>query len=127
MIDPWNPSPNDIRQWAYESSAIEPCEDWDLALCNSLHEKVLLETASDHACPTRRYMLHVLYLIIGDAVRSGFNTRPRPTIEGFVARGDDYPNRDVQLWQARSRELLADPSLFNYDLWCGGGYVQNIV
>lgn len=124
MIDPWNPTPNEIRTWAYAPDAVEPCQDWDLALSWSLHEKVLLETASDEACPNRRYLLRVLYLIVGDAIRTDFHTRQRSIIEGLVARGDEYGHPDIRTWQQRSRELLASPALFNYDLWCGGGYAH---
>ena len=121
MIDPWNPTPDEIRAWAYTPGAVEPCQDWDLALSWSLHEKALLETASDDSCPNRRYMLAVLYLVVGDAVRSDLRTRPRPVIEGFLDRAGQYDHPDIRLWERRSRELLANPARFDYECWCGGG------
>jgi hypothetical protein len=120
MVDPWNPSPDEIRAWAYSPGAIEPCQDWDLALSWCQHEKALLETASDDSCPNRRYMLGVLYLIVGDAVRTGFRSRPRPIIEGLIARAREYGHPDVREWGRRSLELLATSTDFDYDLWCGG-------
>ena len=124
MHDPWNPTPDEVRKWAYGPDAPEPCEDWDLALCWAQHERCYLELASDELCPKRRFILGILYLIVGDAVRSGFRSRQRPIIEGFLKVGNDYPHADVRLWQARSRELLDDPERFAYDLWCSGGYAR---
>ena len=122
MRDPWDPSPDEIRQWAYTVNAVEPCEDWDLALLWSCHEKALLECASDDHCPNRIYMLRILYLVVGDAVRSDFRSRPRPVIDGLIDRGDSYEHPSIRLWQQRSRELLRDPSSFDYKAWCAGSH-----
>lgn len=65
-------------------------------------------------------MLSVLYLIVGDAVRSQFRSRPRPVVEGFIDRGDEYDHPSIKLWQKRSRELLRHPDSFDYTLWCAG-------
>jgi hypothetical protein len=121
MHDAWNPSPDEIRAWAYTPGAQEPCQDWDLALLWSGHEKALLDCASDEACPNRVRMLSVLYLVVGDAVRSNFRSRAQPIVEGFIDRGDRYPHPSIKLWQSRSRALLRDPSSFEYEAWCSGG------
>jgi hypothetical protein len=124
MHDPWSPSPDEIRTWAYTPNAEEPCQDWDLALLWSCHEKALLECASDDACPNRLRMLATMYLVVGDAVRSKFRSRPLPIVEGFIERGDEYRHPSIQLWQRRSRALLRDPSTFEYDAWCAGGLAR---
>ena len=124
MKDPWNPSYDEIREWAYTPGAMQPCQDWDLAIEWTAHERVLFELASDEACPARRFMLKVLYLIVGDAVRSNFHSENRPFIEGFIRRGTEYPHPDITRWQARSHELLRRPELFDYDQWCAGGLAQ---
>jgi len=121
MLDPWNPTPDEIREWAYTPGALEPCQDWELALAWTRHERALLELASDESCPARRYILSVLYRIVGDAVRSDFRSPARPIIEGFIRRGDEYRHPDIARWQARSEELLHRPELFDYEQWCGGG------
>jgi hypothetical protein len=103
---------------------LEPCQNWDPALCWAQHERAYLELASDEACPKRRYFLGVLYLMVGDAVRTGFRSRPRPIIEGLIARGDGYAHPDIKLWQERSRQLLKHPELFDYGNWCAAGYAK---
>lgn len=124
FADPWNPQPEEIRAWAYDPNAEEPTQDFDLALSWSRHEKAYLDLASDPACPTRRYFLRVLYLIVGDAVRTGHRSVPEPVVRGFVERGGAYDHPDIRRWQERSRELMADPDRFDYQLWCAGGYAR---
>ena len=124
MHNPWNPSPDEIRQWAYTADAPDPCQDWDLALLWSGHEKALLDCAADDGCPNRVRVLGILYLIIGDAVRSDFSSRPRPIVDGLIDRGDEYQHPGIKLWQVRARALLRDPSSFDYEAWCCGGLAR---
>lgn len=124
MQNPWNPSVEKIRQWAYDEGAPEPEIDFHLALAWARYEKTYLDLASDPSCPKRGYFLDILYLIVGDAVRSKFRSEPKPIIAGFVERGSEYTDPGVRRWQERSRQLLEDPSLFDYALWCGGGFAR---
>jgi hypothetical protein len=122
--DPWNPQPVEIRAWAYEPNAQEPTQDFDLALAWGGHEWAYFDLVSDSACPKRRYFLGVLYLMVGDAVRARYRNVPEPVVRGFVEHGSEYGHPDIEAWQARSRALMADPSTFDYTLWCGGGYAR---
>jgi hypothetical protein len=124
MHDPWNPMPDEVREWAYAPEALEPCQDWDLALFWVQHERTYLELASDEVCLKRRYFLGVLYFMVGDAVRSRFRNRPRPIIEGLIDRGNEYRHGDIKRWQQRSRELLKHPEHFDYGAWCAGGLAR---
>jgi hypothetical protein len=109
MHDPWNPSADEIRTWAYDAAAQEPCEDFGLALKWTRHEKALLECASDDDCPKQDFFLGVLYLIVGDALRSNYSSTNRPILEGFINRGDEYRHPAIQIWQQRSRDLIKFP------------------
>ncbi len=120
MEDPWNPSVSEIEKWAFDPQSFEPVQDWDLALCWKREEKLYLDFAANERCPKRKYFLHILYLIVGDAVRGNFRNVPKPVIQGFIERGKGYPHPDIQAWMYRSTDLLKNPSLFNYDDWCAG-------
>jgi len=120
--DPWNPRPEEIRSWAYDADAGEPVEDFDLALTTAGHEAVYLDLAADSACPHRRYFLHVLYLKVGDDVRSGYASTPEAAVRAFVGQGASSTNPDVRAWAERSRALMADPSLFDFASWCERGF-----
>lgn len=120
----WNPSATEARAWAYARDLTEPCQDWDLSLSAARHEATYLEIVADNSCRKRKYFLAVLYLIVGDAVRSKFATIDEPIIRGFLDRSRQYDHPDITVWRERSLALLNDPSSFRYDLWCGGGYAK---
>lgn len=124
VIDPWNPTPAQIRSWAFDPDKDWPTPDWDLALSWLQDENLFLTLATDIGCPNRLFFLSLLYFIVGNAVRTNFRDRERYAIEGFINRGDKYPNPDIELWQQRSRALLAGKLTFNYDDWCGGRLVS---
>lgn len=120
MVDPWNPTSQEIRSWAYDADADEPCQDWGLALSWLQDESVYLSLAADEACPKRRFFLSLLYFRVGDAVRNGFRDRRKSIVIGLIERGNEYSHPDLSAWQRRSRDLIAYPAKFEYDAWCGG-------
>ena len=124
IADPWNPSATEVREWAYTVAAKEPCQDWQLALSWARHEKTYLELVADDDCPNRGYFLDVLYIIVGDAVRSGFRSVEEPILRGFLERASEYDHKDIAAWRTRTIELLKYPDTFSYGLWCGGGYAR---
>jgi hypothetical protein len=123
--DPWNPSSSEVRAWAYDPEALEPCQDWDLALSWAGHEHDYFEFAADQSCPNQAFFLHVLYLMVGDSVRSGFQSTPEHIVRGFIGLGENHINRGVSLWHERSLRLLRNPAEFEYGAWCGGGLARN--
>jgi hypothetical protein len=124
MEDPWNPSAKEIEGWAFDAQSLEPEQDWDLALCWKREETLYLELASNEECPKRKYFVHILYLIVGDAVRAEYKNVPKPIIEGFVERGSQYSHPDIKTWAQRSKQLMKNPTLFNYEEWCAGKHAQ---
>jgi hypothetical protein len=115
--DPWNPTQDEVRAWAYDAETFEPDQDWELSMSLDIHESVLLECAGDPNCPKQSFMLRVLYLNVGDAVRTGFKSTPREIVEGVLARADACPEPLIQLWLERSRELIAHPKQFKAAWW----------
>jgi hypothetical protein len=125
MRDPYNPIEEDIRAWASNSDSIEPEQDWDLMLANIDRTDLYLELASDDGCPNADYFLSVLYLIVGDAVRTEFKTKNREEIEDLLNKAKKtYSKNCIHLWIQRSIELIKQPESFDYDDWCAGGLVQ---
>ena len=127
MHNPYDPGTEEIRAWAYAPGSLEPVQDWDLHLAHARHEKVYLELASDASCPARDYFLRILYLIVGNAVRTRFKSEPEYLISGFLERAQGYPDDAVQMWIVRSRELIRHPETFDYAQWCAGGFVRSDV
>lgn len=123
MNDAWNATPEELRRWAYDAGAMWPTEDWELAVTCDDRSTLILQFATDPACPSRNFFLRCLYLLVGDAVRSNFVAHQREVVLNLLARvsGDCPP--DVTRWAERSRVLVSGPSdAVDYDLWCAGGY-----
>jgi hypothetical protein len=120
FADPWNPSITEVRAWAYDAAAEEPCQDWDLALCWAGHERDYLDFASDRRCPKRAFFLSVIYLMVGDAVRSEFRSTSEAMVSGFVQLGANHSDPAIRLWHSRASHLLDHPKEFEYDAWCAG-------
>lgn len=125
--DPWNPSSTEIQSWAYDATAHEPCQDWDLALSWAGHERDYLSFSADPHCPKQAFFLHVLYLMVGDAVRSRFGVAPESSVRGLLERSKAYPCKAIRLWHDRSLRLLKYPHEFDYETWCAGGFVRSDV
>lgn len=118
----WNPSEAEIRAWASDPISLAPVQDWDLALLH--HGVLVLELASDARCPKRDFFLRVLYLIVGDAVRTDYRAVKRDTVDHLLQAGRGSSCASIERWVTRSRELMVAPSLFNYELWCNGGHAR---
>jgi hypothetical protein len=121
--DPWNPTEAEVRAWAYQPHAM--CEeDWHLALPGNGYDELYLDLVADHACPNRGFFLEVLYLLVGDAVRTGYRREGREHVEELLERALATGHPDLALWAERSRALMARPEMFDYDPWCGGGLAR---
>jgi hypothetical protein len=111
----------DVRAWAYSDDP-EPQQDFDLMITGLGHEPSFLEWAADDGCPKKGYFLSCLYLFVGDAVRTKYQSNSKADVDGLLNRAGNITDHDVREWLHRSRQLIADPESFEYDLWCGGGY-----
>lgn len=100
--------------------AEEPVQDWDLHLSHLRDHALFIELAADHTCPKQDYFLRLLYFIIGDAVRTGYSSETRDTIESLLDQTRAYPRHAFHLLRQRTHELVANTDLFDYNLWCAG-------
>lgn len=122
---PYKPSGDDIERWAFDPCSVEPIDDWNLVLAQQPHGELYLRLAAAPDCPQAPYFLCLLYLIVGNAVRSDYATKPRYEIEHLLAVADaDYAEPQIKLWAKRSVALIAHPELFNYTDWCCGALAK---
>ena len=116
-----NPIAEDIRRWAFTPDAEEPVQDWDLLLATTDQQELFMELASNDACPNADYFLSVLYIIVGDALRTNYRTLSQGRIEALLKKAEaKFPKRCIYLWVQRSKQLMAHPESFHYDEWCAG-------
>ena len=81
-MNPFDPTDDELRQWA-RSDGPWPVQDFDLIVAEAERLSLLLELASS---PQREFFLRCLYLVVGDAVRSNFNTTTRSDLEAALDR-----------------------------------------
>jgi len=121
MRSPYNPSAEDLSHWAYDASAMEPVQDWDIILSKCPYEPLYMQFASSRNCPKQEYFLSLLYFIVGDAVRTNYQTRSRDDVERLLKDAEqNFPAYWVHLWMKRARALIAGQQEFRYDDWCAG-------
>ncbi|PFK31196.1 hypothetical protein COI93_21115 [Bacillus cereus] len=127
MKDPWNPTTQEIMEWAYTEHAVFPEQDWDLSVCTITNAaEIILNIASDTNCPNQVFFLHCLYLLVGDAIRTSGNTYNIESLQNLLQSAENSMNSDILKWVERTQILLSKPETFCYDLWCGGGFVYKI-
>lgn len=123
FADPADPTAAEIRAWA-ACNDLEPMEDWDLVLADLRHADLLVELVADEDCRSRRYLLTALYALVGTAVRDGFAAVPQPDLEAVLAKGRATGTAWLRTWADRSARLIANPTEFDYALWCAGGLAK---
>ena len=127
FVDPWSPSEQELRAWAYDSASMCPDQDWELAVAASGLWRAVLDFARDDHCPKQAFFLSVLYLIVGDAVRTGYVLFARDDVHRLLESADIASGSLVAKWRSRAIALMADPSHFDYGLWCAGGYAYHAI
>ncbi len=122
-MDDCQPTAEELREWAFDPDAMAP-QDWDLVIaCDPEYDELFLDLAADDACPKCGDFLSILYIAMGDTVRSSFGTRSRESTERLIAMGDRYAHPEIKKWQKRSRHLMDHPETFDYRRWCSKGFL----
>ena len=129
MRDPVNPEPEELRTWAADGNALEPVMDFALMATSLGNVPLIIELANSPTCPKRRFFLECLYLFVGDGVRTEYRRWSRQQVQELLQQVDQLEAKhpSVERWLERSRELMANPQAFDYDLWCDGGHAYEDV
>ncbi|BDI30951.1 hypothetical protein CCAX7_30020 [Capsulimonas corticalis] len=123
MVDPWNPTHSELKDWAYTIDAEYPDgaeQDWELAVVDDANIDLVIEWAGDKNCPNRDFFLLCLYLYVGDAVRSNWPAFSQDIVVRLIKQNTEARNPRIREWAKQSLELIAHPRSFRYDLWCDG-------
>lgn len=122
-----SPTADELRKWAADPNADYPddmSQDFDLMVADWGRIDVIVELASDPACPNRKFFIGVLYLMAGDCVRTSQGAQDIPHLRNLLERLSTSSAPELLLFRTRALALLKDPSTFEYNLWCNAGYLQ---
>ncbi|GAB4210872.1 MAG: hypothetical protein OHK0012_02290 [Synechococcales cyanobacterium] len=121
MKDPWNPTNEELRDWAFDHDAMWPTQDFDLSVADLGFCEIILELASDNTCPKQRFFVQCAYLIVGDAVRTDYKTATKLDVSGFLDKAKKTGNKHMLKFVEQSSDLMRNPLKFDYEQWCDGG------
>lgn len=111
-----------LKEWAYDQYAEEPTQDFDLTVIALNINNMIVEFASDSACPKQEFFLSCLYLIVGDAVMTeGKGDHTLQAVQELLKQCQHIKIPEIQRWITDSEHLLLNPDEFEYDAWCAGG------
>lgn len=71
ILGTFSPTPDQVREWAYDPSVSFAFQDEDLAITDPIHVDQLISLAADPACPKREAILSILGAIIADYCPGG--------------------------------------------------------
>jgi hypothetical protein len=120
MKEVWNPTHEEIKEWAYRNEPTE--DDWDLAITKPENAELLFVLATEERCPKKSFFLSCLYLLVGDYVRCKGKGHNRTIIDGLLEYTEHFNDKKIKEWAERSKQLINNPDTFDYQLWCNGGY-----
>ena len=100
MRDPFQPTTDEIRAWAYDADSLCPEEDWDLIISGRGHDELFWTLASDSQCPKRHFFLECLAL----------NLPPDATdpseLEPFYSRAEKSCDPVLEEWAASWKRTI---------------------
>ena len=117
MKDPWNPSSEKIRNWAYSDELI-PDQDWELAVVDTPeNQRLCLTLAADLGCPKRQFFLGCLYVFTGDTITDKV-PHPIEELNDLLQRAAYFTSsEEIRLWRERSIALIQHPGNYTYEYW----------
>lgn len=125
MKEPWNATPEEIQEWAYDIESLIPTQDWDLAITELESAPLILKLSIDPKVPKekRKFFLACLYLLVGETI---FTSGTEHNLEGvrlFIEKSSSISDQAIQKWVSRSKELFNNPDLFDYNRWSNGEFI----
>lgn len=105
-------------------------QDFELLVAGLDRATIILECAADNQCPKQLFFLTCACLIVGDAIRSEedcsvFVGREKEIL-AFIRRAEKTGNVHLLEFAWRARELIENPSTFEYDVWCSGELARSL-
>ncbi|KXH86723.1 hypothetical protein [Sporosarcina sp. HYO08] len=122
--DRWNPTPEEIKKWAYSTEDI-PDQDWELAINSFGNIPMICTFIEDENCIHTSFFLCALYVFTGDLVRSGSSDEIRRLSMLLEELTGNYQSDTLNDWIQRSKYLIRNPESYDYAYWgLGSKYVN---
>ena len=125
MKDTFNPTYEEIKNWAYSSEPSYPEQDWDIIVFDRIDDVKLtsltLEIASDTDCPKQDSFIHFLNIMTGTvarfAAKNGFEEKKLKKLNELILKAEKSSSQLVLDWANRSKKIIQSPETFRYEDW----------
>lgn len=123
FMDPANPTKKELTKWAF-GEYLQPIQDFELVVVVE-DPLFILSLAEDNNCLQNKFFLKALYIFVGDAVRTNYNTIKLEKIEGLIKKAASSKSEIIKKFAERCAVLVKNPSSYNYEQWGWGLYAND--
>ncbi len=116
--DPWNFTANELKSWAFSEEKTIPDQDWELSVANSGYDSLVLDLAQDESCPSNKFMLVCLYMMVGDFLHCELSEPRKKEIITLANKALESKISGVSQWGEKTLNIMKNTSSFVYDEWC---------
>lgn len=109
--DAVNPTPEEVRAWAYSGCDTWPEQDFDLFVVDPHFLPLMTELAFDDACPQQRFAIGILYSMIT-------HNEHDETLHAVAVRAGESSDYRLRFWSERALTLLAHPDRLKHPDTC---------
>jgi hypothetical protein len=120
LRNPSSPAADDLRSWAYDASAPEPMQDWELVLSWQVDRGFLahcVQYAADPDCPKALFFLDVLYKWVDTVARDPAFEINRAMYDDWLDGVRGIASARVKDWRHQARLVFQNVAPFNRERW----------
>ena len=129
FCDPYNPTERELRDWAVESSAIPPMQDWDLVLSWKMETgrlRTCVELAGKMHSTKAMYFLQVLYSWVSVVAKDDQFETYRSMYDRWLESARGAEDAAVNRWRHKASLVFQGREPFERDCWWAQ-FAQEIV
>jgi hypothetical protein len=120
--DAWNPKDEEIVEWSYSEEGW-PVQDFDLAIITEKNDLLLIELAKDPQNPKRSFFIHLLYLLVGEAIYQENKIRIN-YLSKLITEINVFDDNILCIWKKEALDLIDNKIDFEYSYWCAHMYIE---
>lgn len=121
----YEPTPEEVNVWAFDTSAEWPASDWDYYVMNGRNDELVFRLANKETCSKKEFFIHCLYYLVGDYFNAEKeNIKKLHRIDNLINMVNSNSSDEVKQWKEKTLKLLAQEISFDPNFWFNYIYVS---
>lgn len=119
-MNPYCPTEEELRDWAYSPDSVEPVQDWGLVLSWQMDRGLLrrcVQFADDGHCPQAAFFLDVLFQWVDGVVRGNDFAERRGMYDEWLDVAKGLADPVVKRWRHHARMIFQGLQTFDRQNW----------